>query len=132
MNKKIKAIELASRVYQRKDIPKKVKYNAVEYKYSEEFCDYENQLGNYLFSIITLRAYWMNEEVEILVDEEDNDISSLNAFKLMEAPYMAKCLDKNSHEEFMEHLKQSEVEIVHKIGELIEKVNKLDRKINKE
>lgn len=73
-----------------------------------------------------------DEEVEILEDEEDNDISCLNAFKLMEAPYMAKCLDKNSHEEFMEHLKQSEVEIVHKIRELIEKVNKLDKKINKE
>lgn len=74
MNKKIKAIELASRVYQRKDIPEKVKYNSTEYKYSEEFCDYENQLGNYLFSIITLRAYWMNEEVEILEDEDEIDI----------------------------------------------------------
>lgn len=137
MNKKIKIIELLNLLAEN-SIKKgtRINYNNVIYK-----VDFPNLAGVYkenggtslydnLFT--SLDIIELNTEVEILEDEEDNDISSLNAFKLMEAPYMAKCLDKNSHEEFMEHLKQSEVEIVHKIGELIEKVNKIDRKINKE
>ena len=137
MNKKIKVIELLNLLAENKiKRGTRIKYGNYSYK-----IDYPNLCGIYveggstgrgasLFSQLDICA--LNYEVEILEDEEDNDISSLNAFKLMEAPYMAKCLDKNSHEEFMEHLKQSEVEIVHKIRELIEKVNKLDKKINKE
>lgn len=122
MNKKIKAIDLASIVYQRKDIPKKVKYNSTEYKYSEEFCDYENQLGNYLFSIITLRAYWMNEEIEIL--EEEIGISKLEKEKALE----------ENPANFRYDLKYyyDKEKMGDKINEIIAKVNKLDKKINKE
>lgn len=132
MNKKIKVIELLNLLAENKiKRGTRIKYGNYTFK-----IDYPNLCGIYieggstgkedsLFSQLDICA--LNYEVEILEDEEDNE----NAFKLMEAPYMAKCLDKNSHEEFMEHLKQSEVEIVHKIGELIEKVNELDKKINK-
>lgn len=137
MNKKIKVIELLNLLAENKiEKATKIKYGGTIY-----IVDFPNLCGIYpeggttraedsLFAKLDICA--LDYDVEILEDEEDNDISSLNAFKLMEAPYMAKCLDKNSHEEFMEHLKQSEVEIVHKIRELIEKVNKLDKKINKE
>lgn len=137
MNKKIKVIELLNLLAENKiKRGTRIKYGNYTFK-----IDYPNLIGIYieggstrredsLFSYLDICA--LNHEVEILEDEEDDDISSLNAFKLMEAPYMAKCLDKNSHEEFMEHLKQSEVEIAHKIGELIEKVNELNKKINKE
>lgn len=139
MNKKIKVIELLNIVARGKDIPKKIKVylrkdgeQMPDYYIFNDYGYYENSKEESFVEDWLNNTMKLNEEVEILEDEEDNDISSLNAFKLMEAPYMAKCLDKNSHEEFMEHLKQSEVEIVHKIGELIEKVNKIDRKINKE
>ncbi len=131
MNKKIELIELFNRIVKNENIPHKVvidqeiyTWDKIErlYKDSDRACIGDNAVIDRM----------LLDDVEILEDEEDNDISSLNAFKLMEAPYMAICLDKNSHEEFMEHLKQSEGEIVHKIGELIEKVNKLDKKINKE
>ena len=137
MNKKIKVIELLNLLAENKiEKATKIKYGGTIY-----IVDFPNLCGIFpdggttraedsLFAKLDICA--LDYDVEILEDEEDNDISSLNAFKLMEAPYMAKCLDKNSHEEFMEHLKQSEVEIVHKIRELIEKVNKLDKKINKE
>ena len=121
MNKKIKAIELASRVYQRKDIPKKVKYNSTEYKYSEEFCDYENQLGNYLFSIITLRAYWMNEEVEILEDEEE-----IKEIQVDENGYIETDRATNLKGRVLD------ITFVNKINEISRKVNELDKRIKKE
>lgn len=52
------------------------------------------------------------------------EIEPLNVFKLIEAPYMAKLLKEERYDEFMEHLKQSEVEIANKIIELIDKSNK--------
>lgn len=52
-------------------------------------------------------------------------IEQLNAFKLIEAPYLAELLSQNKNEEFMNDLKQSEKEIVNKIIELIDKVNEI-------
>lgn len=129
MNKKIKVIELLNKKANNERIPSKIRLEGLNYQYKGS--SYYDRYGDLLWENCDLLCV-LDSEVEILEDEEDNDISSLNAYKLMEAPYMAKCLDKNSHEEFMENLKQSEVEIVHKIEELIEKVNKLDKKINKE
>jgi len=56
--------------------------------------------------------------------EKDKKIEPLNAYKLMEAPYMAKLLKEQRYDEFMEHLKQSEVEIANKVIELIRASNK--------
>lgn len=129
MNKKIKVTELLNKKANNERMPSKIRLEGLNYQYKGS--SYYDRDGYLLCENCDLLCV-LDSEVEILEDEEDNDISSLNAYKLMEAPYMAKCLDENSHEEFMEQLKQSEVEIVHKIEELIEKVNKLDKKINKE
>ena len=57
-------------------------------------------------------------------NKENDIIEPLNAFKLMEAPYMSKLLKEERYDEFMKHLKQSEVEIANKIIELIRASNK--------
>lgn len=107
MNEKIKVIELLSEISKEK--------NPI---FRKDGGEYKNSVWTFIISYFDKQMTheeivdWLNSEVEILEDEEEINIKDI--------------------EEFMEHLKQSEVEIVHKIGELIEKVNELDKKINKE
>ena len=56
-------------------------------------------------------------------------IEQLNAFKLIEAPYLGELLCENRNEEVAKHLKQSEVEIANKIIELIDKVNEISERL---
>lgn len=63
--------------------------------------------------------------------EEKNEISQLNAYKLIEAPYMADLLEQKRYYDFTQHLKQSEVEMANKIRELVDKVNELSEKLGK-
>lgn len=65
----------------------------------------------------------LNNEVEVI--KENKEIEGLNAYKLIEKPYMASLLRGNQFDKYMELLKQSELEIVEKIDELVRAVNKL-------
>ena len=60
---------------------------------------------------------------------EEKQLEPLNAYKLMEAPYMADKLKENDYDTFMELLKQSEVELANKIMDLINEVNSLKKKL---
>lgn len=76
MNKKIKVIELINKVYANLDVPQKVEYRSGIYEYKEECQDfycYKSQ--DYLFSNIGLAVdKWLNTEVEILEDEDEEEI----------------------------------------------------------
>lgn len=74
--------------------------------------------------VLNLIGKLQKENTELKEKLENNIIEPLNAYKLMEAPYMAKLLKEQRYDEFMEHLKQSEVEIANKVIELIEASNK--------
>ena len=72
----------------------------------------------------------ITNQFEIL-SEEDEEIECVNAYKLIEAPYMADCLRKGNYDTFTELLKQSEIELVERISDLVEAVKLLNKK-NKE
>ena len=80
--------------------------------YEHKYCEYE------VIKIIN------NVKGIMAIQLSIPEIEPLNVFKLMEAPYMAKLLKEERYDEFMEHLKQSEVEIANKVIELIRASNK--------
>lgn len=82
-------------------------------RYENKYCEYE------VIKIIN------NVKGIMAIQLSIPKIEPLNAFKLMEAPYMAKLLKEQRYDEFMEHLKQSEVEIANKVIELIRVLNKI-------
>lgn len=90
-------------------------------------CTYRNCTIEFILDKSNLDEI-MNLEFEVQTTEkaeENKEIEELNAYKLIEEPYMALLLRGNQFDEFMELLKQSELEIVEKIGELVRAVNKL-------
>ena len=68
----------------------------------------------------------LHDEVKIIENREDR-IEPINAYKLMESPWLADKLKEMNYDTFMEHLKRSEVEIVSKISEIIDYINKQER-----
>lgn len=58
-------------------------------------------------------------------------MQQINVYNLMEAPYMAELLKEQRYEEFMQLLKQSEVEIATKIMEIVWKLNELEMRMEK-
>lgn len=64
-----------------------------------------------------------------LIEDQTIDIETINAYKLIEAPYMAECLRGKQFDKFVELLKQSELEIVDKVNILVDKVKHLDKEI---
>lgn len=64
-----------------------------------------------------------------ILSEEDEEIECVNAYKLIETPYMADCLRKGNYDIFTELLKQSELELVERINDLTEAVKQLNKKI---
>ena len=65
----------------------------------------------------------LKEEVEVI--EENKEIDTINAYKLTEAPYMAQCLREKQFDTFAELLKQSELEIVERVNDLVYAVKEL-------
>lgn len=84
-----------------------------EKEYESKYCQYE------VIEIIN------NVKGKMAIKLKTPNIESLNAFKLMEAPFMQKLLEEKRYDEFMEHLKQSEVEIANKLIEVIDKINNI-------
>lgn len=64
-----------------------------------------------------------------LIEDNTIDIETINAYKLMEAPYMSDCLKNGRCDKFTELLKQSELEIVETINKLVDKVKQHDKEI---
>ena len=80
-----------------------------------------------------LPTSWLfNSKIEVLEDntEKIEELDTLNAYKLMESPYMVKLLKEQRYGEFMEHLKQSEVEIANTIMKAEDKINELAKAVN--
>lgn len=78
-------------------------------------------------------SMFIDNKFEILLKKEEEidieEMMGVNAFKLMKSPYMADCLREGKFDIFMELLKQSELEFVDKIDEIVEALKQLNRKI---
>lgn len=120
MNKEITVIDLFKRIEKHEDIPKKIKYKDSCYIFK-----HTNYSIDHLYGLIGHENIgWLDnkdinlfDEVEIL-DDNIEEIEELNAYKLMESPYMANLLKEQRYDKFMELLKQSEVEIADKLIKL--------------
>lgn len=122
MNKKIKVIELLNLLAENKiKRGTRIKYGNYTFK-----IDYPNLCGIYieggstgredsLFSQLDICA--LNYEVEILEDEEETDI---------------KMLEQEWFDSYGGIISIPDIDLAIKMNELIDKVNKLDKKINKE
>lgn len=76
-------------------------------KYEHKYCEYD------VVKVIN------NVKGKMAIQLKTPQVEPLNAFKLIESPYMAKLLKEGKYDEFMELLKQSEVEIANKIIDII-------------
>ena len=135
MSKTIKVIDLLNKIANGEDVPRKIKWRDKIWDYWEGDQDYKSKQGRWFTSNLNdIRTKeFVNDTVEIIEEEPEIDIQEiepLNAYKLMEAPFMADKLKEMNYDTFMEHLKQSEVEIANKIIELIRAVKQLDNQIN--
>ena len=122
MNKKIKIYDLINRIHENKDVPKIIKYEDEKYQYKEDVQDYKkvSDYYIYLFETIIKEEKWLDVEVEILEDEEEINIDSIE-----EIP-----IDKD---EFgYETVVITDLVMSQKINELVKAVKQLDKKINKE
>lgn len=122
MNKKIKVIELLNLLAENKiEKATKIKYGGTIY-----IVDFPNLCGIYpeggttkvsesLFSEINILS--LNDEVEILEDEEERDI---------------KMFEQEWFEYYEGTISVVDVDLAVKMNEIVDKLNKLDKKINKE
>ena len=65
-------------------------------------------------------------DLEIILNylkNKKNKIEPINAYKLIEQKFMSNKLKEYNYDTFMELLKQSELEIVNKISEIIDYIN---------
>lgn len=107
---KIKIIDLLNLVYEKK-APKKVKYKNDEWEFYKESNDYLRVGKNgTLFTYYVLKSI-LNEEVEILEDIQKK-IEKLN-YKY-----------RNMYGNISAH-RHSEVDIIDKVNELVDEINKL-------
>ena len=77
-------------------------------------------------------SMFTDKNTEFTIAEKEinvQDITGVDGFKLMETPYMAKLLKDKRYEEFMDFLKQSELELTNKIDEILGAVKQLDKKL---
>lgn len=76
MKNKIKIIDLLNKIANRKEVPKVITYENKVYHYVEEYKDYVYDDAYCLISDYFVNHYgitmYLNDEVEILDDEEDN------------------------------------------------------------
>ena len=131
MNKKIKVIKLFNIINENKNIPKKIKYNDIEYTYDENMQEYyackEGRTSYFFYNVVQHKWAWLGTEVEILEDEEEIDIQELEDVNLFDngqnfndMPIIIKSYDDNF------------TNINNTINKLVQAVKQLDKKINKE
>ena len=125
MNKKIKVIELLNKIANKEELPKQIKiygrndsiYILRNIKDTEIYYYTNKDTHERLGADWHLDGKILNEYAEILEDEEEIDI------KMFEEEWL---------KEHKLNMQAFDLDLVFKINEVIDKVNKLNKKINKE
>ena len=76
-----------------------------------------HDLINYSFEVIE-----ENKEIK-----ENKEIETINAYKLLEEPYLSDCFKREKFDEATKMLKQSELEIVEVVNNLVYAVKELNK-----
>ena len=126
--------------------PEKVLYDENIYSFEKDCQDYQNSFNNeYLISEICTKITWLDEEVEI-IGQSENEFTgckwfvrgketmsmeyedSENWFKAKELIESLSSIEKTEEEKDIEEL---DVNKFHDIDELVYKIDELVRKVNK-
>ena len=120
MNKKISVLDLVN--MKEDEMPRKIKYRDGIYDYQENEKKYKKEDSE--------AEVWLDWKMEVeILEDNTEEIEELNAYKLMESPYMANLLKEQRYDKFMELLKQSEVEIADKLIKLTWVVKEMRKEI---
>ena len=111
-------------VEDRNKLPKKIKVDDETYVYDNRLNLYKIPKKDY-FLISNYLNCVERLDIEVEVIEGNKEIDTINAYKLTEAPYMAQCLREKQFDTFAELLKQSELEIVERVNDLVYAVKEL-------
>ena len=109
MNKEIKIIDLLNMIAERKELPEKIKYRDIEYERS--------------YVATRSMYYYASENSNLLMEQLTNTIDLLSTVEIIEEDNNKIEKMKIDEVEDAEHLKFKE-----KINEIIDKINKDDRK----
>ena len=112
----MKVIDLLNKIANGEEVPKKIKYDDDVYIHGDNYCYFCEETNEILSQNIYAEFSRLNDEIEII--EENNKIE-----KLKKNRKIGGCIDG---EYFYEELYDTE-DIVNKIGELIDKINELDK-----
>ena len=126
----MKVIDLLNKINNREEVPKKIKFNNIEFEYDtrQEEYNHEKENGYYeTLLYVVMNTHFISSllRAEVEVVEEKKEIDTINAYKLIEAPYLADCLKEKKFDEVAELLKQSELEIVERVNDLVHAIEKL-------
>lgn len=118
-------------VKDRSKLPEKIKIDNEIFEY-DRYCNLYKNSGTecYLIQNYLNCVEKLNKEVEAI--EEKEEIDTINAYKLIEAPYLADCLKEKKFDEVAELLKQSELEIVERVNNLVYAVKNQTKKERKD
>ena len=130
----MKIIDLLNKINKGEEIPEKVKYEDTIFEYNKEQKDYIHKKDKdgwvsetLLFKVMDTHFISELLKAEVEVIEEKKEIDTINAYKLIEAPYLADCLKEKKFDEVAELLKQSELEIVERVNDLVYAVRELNK-----
>lgn len=128
----MKIIDLINKINNNEEIPKKIKYEDIIFEYDKDRKEYIHKLDDWcsetiLFKAMNENTYFIQDllKIEVEVIEENKEIDTINAYKLIEEPYLADCLKEKKFNEVAKMLKQSELEIVERVNDLVYAVKEL-------
>lgn len=84
MSKAIRVIDLLNKIANGEEVPEKVKYCGSEYLYLNHRKDYKNMELDFDSCIIDSKYHnldWLNDTVEIIEEQEEIDIQSIEEIK---------------------------------------------------
>lgn len=132
MKKTIRVIELFDRMVNGEEVPKKIKYDEIEFEYSESYNDYVSYTEISSIKIFLIDKIFkknikpnvlLNDEIEILDEEEFTDIEEFEEHKLINTRDIL---------ELEMFINKINADYNYKINQLIKNQKKIIERINKE
>ena len=85
MSKAIKVIDLINKIANGEELPEKIKYDNTIWQYNKTKTDYYQDIGStklYFFAeLVVYNKNWLNDTVEIIEEQEEIDIQSIEEIK---------------------------------------------------
>ena len=127
---KIKVIDLINKIDNKEELPQKVKFEKEIYEYDKKRKDYINKYDDWTSQTLLYRVmstHFISEllecEVEIIEDEEEIDIQSIEEFGIDDNEYIKTKIGSFK-------TRKMDIAFLHKINELVQAVKQLDKKVN--